>query len=50
MTQGYFKDLLRITGSDKILCEKAFNIAKHLFKKSRSLPIKKSSFNSLKTF
>ena len=50
MTEGYFKDLRRITGSDKISCEQVFNIAKNLFKKSRSLPIKKSSFNGLKTF
>ena len=47
MTQSYFKDLLRITGSDKILWENAFNIAKNLFKMSRSLPTKKSSFNGL---
>ena len=26
MTYGDFKDLIRITASDKILCDKAFNI------------------------
>ena len=29
MTYGEFKDLTRRTGSDKILCDKAFNIAKN---------------------
>ena len=29
MTYGDFKDLTRITTSDKILCDKAFNIAKN---------------------
>ena len=28
MGYGHFKDLLRKTASDKVLCEKAFNIAK----------------------
>ena len=30
MPYGDFKDLTRRTGSDKILCEKAFDIAKNL--------------------
>ena len=30
MVYGDFKDLTRTTASDKILCDKAFNIAKNL--------------------
>ena len=30
MAYGDFKDLTRITASDKILCDKAFNFAKNL--------------------
>ena len=30
MAYGYFKDLIRRTASDKILRDKAFNIAKNL--------------------
>ena len=30
MTHGDFKDLTRRTASDKILCDKEFNIAKNL--------------------
>ena len=29
MAYGHFKDLARTTASDKILCNKAFNIAKN---------------------
>ena len=43
MAYRSFKDLLGRTAADKVLHDKAFNIAKHLISK-------RFSFNSLKTF